>query len=568
MKTEANMQQTISRLIKIGLCLPITLWLLGLIALGFSIIGQAESLDESSLTHNSERNSSVVAPTNVESQLVLFNRNVVTFYTDLLGMSPQKRAARAELVIKELLTHPEKLAVTTATDPLGTLVKLNDNVVFIISNDDVAMSHALNQEEVVQQSVEALKQVVLEKNQSGNVEFMTRASIKASAAVLIFVGLVWLLMRFKRTLEQRFLKVAHEKKLHLGGAEEHLRTSIVRLVQYAIHAAYWLVLGLFTYEVLSFVLEQFPYTRAWGEQLNGYLIGLASHLGSAILHAIPDLFTALIIFMLARFVSQITNRFFDSVATGQTKLQWVEQDVAGTTKRIVNVVVWLFAFVMAYPYLPGSGSEAFKGVSVLVGLMLSLGASSLVNQAGSGLILTYTRTFRRGDYVSIGENEGTVMELGLFNTRIRNGMGVELAIPNSYILNEVTRNYSRTVHGAGFVVDASVTIGYDTPWRQVEAMLLEAAVKTPGVLAEPPPKVFQTALSDFYPEYRLVCQAIPADARQRAEVMSALHANIQDVFNTYEVQIMSPQYYEDPAIPKVVPEGEWFRAPAKPPQKK
>jgi small-conductance mechanosensitive channel len=235
------------------------------------------------------------------------------------------------------------------------------------------------------------------------------------------------------------------------------------------------------------------------------------------------------------------------------------------TSKLCIGAVWLFAIAMAYPYLPGSDTEAFKGLSVLIGLMLSLGASNLVGQLASGLILTYTRTFHNGEYVRVDEHEGTVVSLGSFTTRIRTGMGEELTISNSQVLGAVTRNYSRAVKGRGFIVDTTVTIGYDTPWRQVNAMLVEAARRTPGVLADPPPHVFQVALSDFYPEYRLVCQAVPSEPRPRAEVMSLLHANVQDVFNEHGVQIMSPHYLGDPAQAKVVPREQWYAAPAKPP---
>jgi small-conductance mechanosensitive channel len=194
--------------------------------------------------------------------------------------------------------------------------------------------------------------------------------------------------------------------------------------------------------------------------------------------------------------------------------------------------------------------------------MLSIGSSNLVGHAGSGLILTYSRVFRRGEYVRIAEHEGTVTELGMFATRLRTGLGEEVTLSNSLVLGAVTKNYSRAVNGTGYVVDTVVTIGYDTPWRQVHAMLIEAALRTSGVLADPAPRVFQTALSDFYPEYRLVCQAIPSEPRPRAMVLSALHANIQDVFNTHGVQIMSPHYRGDPEQPKLVPQAQWFAAPA------
>jgi small-conductance mechanosensitive channel len=194
--------------------------------------------------------------------------------------------------------------------------------------------------------------------------------------------------------------------------------------------------------------------------------------------------------------------------------------------------------------------------------MFTVGGSSLFGQAASGLILMYSRTIRVGEYVRINDQEGTVTELGTFTTRIRTGLGEELTLPNALVLGTVTKNYSRTVHGRGYIVDTTVTIGYDTPWRQVEAMLTEAALRTPGVLSQPAPRVFQTALSDFYPEYRLVCQAVPSEPRPRAEVLANLHGNIQDVFNEYGVQIMSPHYLGDPDGPKVVPKKDWYAAPA------
>jgi small-conductance mechanosensitive channel len=177
----------------------------------------------------------------------------------------------------------------------------------------------------------------------------------------------------------------------------------------------------------------------------------------------------------------------------------------------------------------------------------------------------YTRTYRPGEYVRLGEHEGTVVEMGMFTTRLRTGLGEELTLPNSLVLGAVTKNYSRTVRGRGFILDTAVTIGYDAPWRQVHAMLIEAALRTEGVLADPAPHVFQTALSDFYVEYRVVCQALQTEPRPRAEVLSALHGNVQDVFNEHGVPIMSPHYLGDPAQEKIVPKARWYAAPAAPP---
>jgi small-conductance mechanosensitive channel len=196
--------------------------------------------------------------------------------------------------------------------------------------------------------------------------------------------------------------------------------------------------------------------------------------------------------------------------------------------------------------------------------MISLGGASVVGQAFGGLTLMYNGAYRAGDYVRIGEVEGTVEYLGMFVTRIRTGMGEQITLPNSKSASASISNYSRSVEGAGFVLDTTVTIGYSTPWRQVQAMLIEAARRTQGVLRErPAPIVRQTALSDFYVEYRLAAYSSAEQPRVRAEVLSDLHANIQDVFNENGVQIMSPHYRSDPPEPLVVPEEKWLAALAK-----
>ena len=235
------------------------------------------------------------------------------------------------------------------------------------------------------------------------------------------------------------------------------------------------------------------------------------------------------------------------------------------TRRLFQIVVWAFALALAYPYLPGAETDAFKGVSVLVGLMVSIGASSIVGQAASGFILMYTRVFRVGEYVRIGETEGTVVGLGSFATRIRTGLGEEVLVPNSYALQNTTHNFSRPVAGPGFVVNTGVTIGYSTPWRQVHAMLEEAARRTKDLAADPAPLVRQTRLSDFYVEYRLIAYAPIEGASKRMEMLSQLHAHVQDVFNEHGVQIMSPHYMTETAEPQVVPKARWWTPPAKAP---
>jgi small-conductance mechanosensitive channel len=216
---------------------------------------------------------------------------------------------------------------------------------------------------------------------------------------------------------------------------------------------------------------------------------------------------------------------------------------------------------MAYPYLPGSGTEAFKGVSVVLGVMISLGSTTIVGQVSSGFMLLYARVFKVGDFVRIGDVEGTVEAQGVFTTKIRTPWNDEMAIPNTVVSSSTLRNYSRSKSPDGPLLATRVTIGYDAAWRQVEALLLLAADRTEGLKKSPPPFVRHWSLQDFYVEYEL--NAHIERPVERIAVLTALHAHIQDTFNEHGVQIMSPHYLGDPESAKTVPPAKWYPAPAR-----
>ncbi|MGB4064274.1 MAG: mechanosensitive ion channel domain-containing protein [Azonexus sp.] len=502
-----------------------------------------------------------------EASLIVFNRTLTVFRAHFLGATPAVRAARARSVIEEALRQGGELVVTIRTNPEGQLIVLDDRLAFVITAGDADPLLQETPEAVAGQAARRLEQIVAETRESRNMESLLKALGATALATLVFGLLLWTLSRLRGWLANALLSRAERKveTLKIGNLQLIEGEYLIPFLRRLLIILRWLVVLLLSYEWLSFVLSRFPYTRPWGERLNDYLLNVAGSLLESILGAIPGLGVALVIFMLARVFIGFLGRFFERVSHTGAPVSWLEPETMPTTRRLFGIGIWLFAIAMAYPYLPGAQTEAFRGLSVLLGLMISLGASSVVGQGAAGLILTYTRTIRAGEYVRIGEHEGTVVKIGIFTTCIRTGLGEELTLPNSMITGAVTKNYSRTVDGAGYVVDTTVTIGYDTPWRQVEAMLIDAAKRTPGILDNPPPVVFQTNLSDFYPEYRLVAQAIPHSPRPRAEVLSQLHANIQDVFNEYGVQIMSPHYLADTAQAKVVKPDDWYPAPAKRP---
>jgi small-conductance mechanosensitive channel len=503
-----------------------------------------------------------------EGTLVVFNRPVFTFRAIFLGATPTQRVDAARERINALLGRGGPGAVTVEPVPQGSMVKVDGSLAFIVTEGDIDPLEEQTTESVARDAAKALEQAIAEMQEARSGERMIRSAIWAGGATLVYFLALWLLSRIARMVTARMVRLADDAagQIRVGGAELLHRERTIRFVRFLLRVGYWAFVFLLTYQWIGFVLSQFPYTRVWGEELNTFLVDTVTDALSATASAIPGLFIVVAIFLLARGLAGILRRFFERVQSGQIQVGWLDADSARPTRRLVSIAVWVFALVMAYPYIPGSDSDAFKGLSVLIGLMISVGASGIVGQAASGLILMYTRTFRPGEYIRVGEHEGTVVYMGMFTSRVRTGLGEELTLPNSFILAAVTRNYSRTVKGAGFIVDTVVTIGYDAPWRQVHAMLIEAAKRTDGVLADPKPQVFQTSLSDFYVEYRLVCQAVPSEPRPRAMVLSSLHSNVQDVFNEHGVQIMSPHYLGDPAEDKVVPKARWYASPAEPPR--
>lgn len=496
--------------------------------------------------------------------LTVINRTVLVFRATLLGETPKVRAQRAKKVIEETLQETNDLEVRV--DPIlrSYLVLLGGRRAFIVTPLDAAADN-ITTGEAAEQAAENLRLVVEETRQARSLRFLLTAIGYSAAATVVFFMLVKAAGYCRRKLLGLLPKLMgkHSERLKVGHTQLFDLQNLYYLIDRSLWLLYWLVVLLFCYQWLGFVLSQFPYTRSWGESLNIHLMELLNYLISGILRAMPGLAVALSIFFIARGISAFSKRVLRRMARPGT-LKWLTAETLQPTMRLTSLAIWLFALVMAYPYLPGSGTDAFKGLSVLLGLMISLGATSVIGQGAAGLILTYTRTLRAGEFVRVGDYEGTVTEVGMFTTTIRTGLGEVLTLPNSMITGSVTKNYSRIVQGPGYVVDTVVTIGYDTPWRQVEAMLLEAARRTDGVLQTPTPQVFQTALSDFYPEYRLVAQAIPSEPRPRAQLLSLLHANIQDMFNEYGVQIMSPHYLGDPEQPKWVPKEQWHAAPSKP----
>jgi small-conductance mechanosensitive channel len=381
----------------------------------------------------------------------------------------------------------------------------------------------------------------------------------ATAALLV---LVWILRRVKVWLLTRLERIDFPPDTLLPGVATDFHPHLVQAEKSIIGLLWLAAILVLLYLWLVYSLGQFPQSAPWADQLQEFLITLCMDFVRGVLGALPGLVAVVVVFLIARWIARLIRIVFDKVETGTLSLPWLERETARTTQTLLIIVVWLFALVAAYPYIPGSETDAFKGLSVLLGLMITLGSTGIINQVISGLFVVYSKSVRPADYVRVGDIEGEVIDVGFLATKLRTPRQEEITIPHSVLVGTATTNYSSLAADNGMVVTTSVTIGYDVPWRQVHALLQLGAARTRGLRRDPPPRVLQRELADFYVQYLLLAHL--AEGYSRAAVLSELHSQIQDAFNEFGTQIMSPHFESQPEKPVLVPRSAWHAAPAAP----
>jgi small-conductance mechanosensitive channel len=389
------------------------------------------------------------------------------------------------------------------------------------------------------------------------------ASLLATVLLVgVTAGFLRLWRRLGDILEQRYAR--RLRSLEIQSLKVIHADQVRAVIGAALRTVRMLVLLALAYFYLSFVLARFPWTRPTSALLLGYVLGPFGLMGRSLIAYLPNLIFLAILVVITRWILKVLSLVAAGLERGTIRLGNFEREWAAPTYRIVRLAVIGFAAVVAYPHIPGSGSEAFKGVSIFFGVVFSLGASSVVANILAGYSLIYRRTFKVGDRVKIGDVVGDVTHTRLQVTHVRTIKNEDVVVPNSVILTSQVVNYSAYAATEGLVLHTMVGIGYEVPWRQVEAMLLMAAGRTPGLRTTPPPFVLQTSLGDFAINYEL--NVYSDDAHAMARLYTALHRNIQDVFNEYGVQIMTPAYRSDPPTPKVVPKEQWYEPPAPRPE--
>ncbi|MFD0793441.1 mechanosensitive ion channel family protein [Mucilaginibacter litoreus] len=370
--------------------------------------------------------------------------------------------------------------------------------------------------------------------------------LKETLLALLVIGVVGLIIYGINKLFKWLLrKVASAQGSQIKGFkiknyEVFNATQQLGVINAALTLLKWLVVLLILYLALPVLFGIFPFTRDLSSRLLDYILSPLRKIMLAIWNYIPNLITIIVLVVVFRYVIRLLRYIKTEIERGQLNIPGFYADWANPTYQIIRILVLAFMLIVLFPYLPGSNSPIFKGVSVFMGVLFTFGSAGALSNVVAGLVLTYMRAFKIGDRVKIGEVTGDVVEKTILVTRVRTIHNEIVSIPNSAVMSNHTTNYSSEALTGGLIINTTVTIGYDVPWQQVHELLIAAALDTAMIEKEPSPYVLQTSLDDYYVSYNV--NAYTRLPNKQAAIYSSLHANIQDHFNKAGVEIMSPHY--------------------------
>ena len=464
-------------------------------------------------------------------------------YSKIGASTPKERAINISRKI-------EKLYEDDFLKADSILVMKSENTFDIIYGEIIIMSISENDAiwygkgmpELAQSFKETIKNSIVEaKNENSWLKLIARIGL-----VLLVIGIAWAmiwligkgyskLLLFINSKKDKWLKNLSYKDYTFLTAEQELQ-----VVLFLVKIFRWFVYAVLLYITLPIIFSIFPFSRDWADALFHLIWSPFKGVLIAIWEYLPNLFSILVIYFVMKYVIRFVRYIFHEIEAEKLKLSGFHADWAMPTYSIVKFLLYAFMFVLIFPYLPGSDSNIFKGVSVFIGVLFSLGSSSAIANMVAGLVITYMRPFKIGDRIKIGDVTGDVVEKTLLVTRIRTIKNEVITIPNSSVLIGNTTNYSSEAIEKGLIIHTTVTIGYDVPWKDMHQALIDAALRTNLILDEPKPFVLQTSLEDFYVSYQI--NAYTREAGKQALIYSNLHQNIQDVCNERGIEILSPHY--------------------------
>ncbi|OYD60537.1 UNVERIFIED_ORG: mechanosensitive ion channel-like protein [Burkholderia sp. CF145] len=496
------------------------------------------------------------APVEIDGQLLFRVRGVSSFPAE---QRAEAIRGRIEKIAADLSFPSDGLSVEDVENV--TMIMAGEATLMIVSEADARLEHT-SRDHLATLNLMRIHRAIDEYRQSRRRDVLLKAGLYGAGATALLALVIAVLLVLNRWLDKA-LSRRLKSRVHAIGIQsfEILRSETIwKAFHYLMRVIGVATIVASTYAYLHYVLALFPWTRSIANGLFAVAAGAVEHMGKSAGAMIPDILILAIIYYLSQLVLRRIQRFFDAVAQKRVTFAQFEPEWALPTYKLVRVLILAFALVVAYPYIPGSESAAFKGISIFIGLVLSLGSSTAISNLIAGYLMTYRRVFKVGDRVKVGDVTGEVIAIRLQVTHLRTVKNEEVTIPNSQILNGDVTNFSSMAGTRGLILHTTVGIGYETPWRQVEAMLRVAAERTSGALGEPPPFILPIKLGDFAVTYEL--NVYIRDPHVTAQIYAELHRHILDVFNEYGVQIMTPAYEGDPDEPKVVPREQWYVAPA------
>jgi small-conductance mechanosensitive channel len=476
------------------------------------------------------------APVEVDHKTLFEVRGVLSFPALARAAAISRRIKDLS---KDVTFKPESL--TTADSESATDILANDLVVMSVTDQDAKEAG---------QSRQALAKNYADRIRAALVALRKAYSLKSILLGILYTtiatAILYFFLRILTAVFARLHKTIHSwrgtriRSLKIQQFEllpayriTEVTIGLAKLIRFAI-----LMVALYFYA--SLVLSFFPWTRGYAQILVAYVLSPLHLVWDAIVSYVPNVFFIAVIGLVSLYVTKFVKMIFVELGRQTITIPGFYPEWAEPTFKIVRFLIFALTLIVVFPYLPGSHSPAFRGVSIFLGVLVSLGSTSAVANIVAGVILTYMRPFKTGDRVKIADTVGDITEKNLLVTRIRSIKNVEITIANSMVLGSHIVNFSTSARQEGLILHTTVTIGYDAPWRTVHKLLIDAALSTEYVLREPQPFILQTSLDDFYVHYEL--NAYTDQPGKMAKIYSDLHQNIQDRFYEAGVEIMSPHF--------------------------
>lgn len=481
------------------------------------------------------------------------------FYAKRGGHTPQQRAENVANDItalgKRFNLKPDSLYIESSD--IVTDVMYDNKVIVSFTDQDRLWEGCTRDQLAAEKRLVILEKLKVMKEEHGFLQLCKRVAYFVLVLVgqfLLFWGTNWLFRRVKvRIVKLRNTRLKPFSIQDYELLDTHKQVKLLIFLASLVRYAFMLLQLLLSVPLLFSI---FPQTKNLAFQLFSYIWNPVKSILVGIVSYIPNLFTIFVICLAIRYLVRLFRYLAGEVQSERLKLRGFYPDWAIPTYHIIRFLLYAFMIAMIYPYLPGSNSGVFQGISVFVGLIVSLGSSTVIGNIIAGLVITYMRPFKIGDRIKLNDTTGNVIEKTPLVTRIRTPKNEVVTIPNSFVMSSHTVNFSQSAREYGLIIHSEVSIGYDVPWRKVNKLLIEAALNTPGVVDDPRPFILSTSLNDWYPVYQV--NAYIKDADKLAQIYSDLHQSIQDRFNEEGIEIMSPHYMavRDGNASTLPPKGE------------